>query len=134
MFPHPGAPAQGRSLSLYRAKRLPPVVPWPEPLCPVYAALNLLQDKWTLHIIRALLEGPKGFNELSRAVGGVNPATLSQRLDQLVRLGVVEKRVESYMPPRTRYSLTPAGEELEEVVQAIERWARRHLKAPDPAR
>ena len=66
-------------------------------------------------------------------MGGVNPATLSQRLDQLVRLGVVEKRVESYMPPRTRYSLTPAGEELEEVVQAIERWARLHLKAPDPA-
>ena len=105
-----------------------------EAFCPVYAALNLLQEKWTLHIIRALLEGPKGFNELSRAVGGVDPATLSQRLDQLVRLGVVEKRVESYMPPRTRYSLTPAGEELEEVVQAIERWARRHLKAPDPAR
>ena len=105
-----------------------------EAFCPVYAALNLLQEKWTLHIIRALLEGPKGFNELSRAVGGVNPATLSQRLDQLVRLGVVEKRVESYLPPRTRYSLTPAGEELEEVVQAIERWARRHLKAPDPAR
>jgi DNA-binding HxlR family transcriptional regulator len=26
--------------------------------CPVYAALNLLQEKWTLHIIRALLEGP----------------------------------------------------------------------------
>ncbi|MFX4481842.1 helix-turn-helix domain-containing protein, partial [Acinetobacter baumannii] len=47
--------------------------------CPVYAALNLLQEKWTLHIIRALLEGPKGFNELSRAIGGVNPATLSQR-------------------------------------------------------
>lgn len=136
MFPHPGAPAQGRPLSLYRAKRLPL---WyhggmAEAFCPVYAALNLLQEKWTLHIIRALLEGPKGFNELSRAVGGVNPATLSQRLDQLVRLGVVEKRVESYMPPRTRYSLTPAGEELEEVVQAIERWARRHLKAPDPAR
>ena len=38
------------------------------------AALNLLQEKWTLHIIRALLEGPKGFNELSQAIGGLNLA------------------------------------------------------------
>ena len=98
--------------------------------CPVYAALNLLQEKWTLHIIRALLEGPKGFNELSRAVGGVNPATHSQRLEHLVSLGVVEKTVESYMPPRTRYRLTTSGRELEEVIQAVERWARKHLKAP----
>jgi DNA-binding HxlR family transcriptional regulator len=98
--------------------------------CPVYAALNLLQEKWTLHIIRALLEGPKGFNELSRAIGGVNPATLSQRLEHLVDIGVVEKKVESYMPPRTRYSLTEAGRELEAVIAAIDRWARRNLKAP----
>ena len=99
-----------------------------EAFCPVYAALNLLQEKWTLHIIRALLEGPKGFNELSRAVGGVNPATLSQRLDQLVRLGVVEKRVESYMPPRTRYSLTPAGEEAHEE-EEVEQASRDRLEA-----
>jgi DNA-binding HxlR family transcriptional regulator len=99
--------------------------------CPVYAALNLLQEKWTLRIVRALLEGPKGFNELSRAIGGVNPGTLSQRLDHLVQLGLVEKTVESYMPPpRTRYRLTPSGEELEAVIQAVDRWARKHLKAP----
>lgn len=102
----------------------------PEAFCPVYEALNLLQEKWTLHIIRALLEGPKGFNELSRAIGGVNPATLSQRLEHLVALGVVEKRVESHMPPRTRYSLTESGRELEGVIQAVERWARKNLKAP----
>ncbi|MER3451637.1 MAG: transcriptional regulator [Thermus sp.] len=101
-----------------------------ESFCPVYFALNLLQEKWVLHIIRALLGGEKGFNELSRAVGGVNPATLSQRLEQLVALGLVEKRVESHMPPRTRYRLTPAGREFEEVIQAIDRWARKHLKAP----
>jgi DNA-binding HxlR family transcriptional regulator len=34
------------------------------------------------------------------------------------------------MPPRTRYSLTEAGRELEAVIAAIERWARKHLEAP----
>ena len=41
--------------------------------CPVYEAINLLQEKWTLHIVRSLLEGPKGFNELGRDIGGCNP-------------------------------------------------------------
>lgn len=98
--------------------------------CPVYEAINVLQGKWTLHIVRALLAGPKGFNELARAVGGVNPTTLAQRLEQLVEIGVVEKEVLSSMPPRTRYRLTEAGRDLDAVIAAIERWGRRYLEAP----
>ncbi|CAM3337931.1 winged helix-turn-helix transcriptional regulator [Rhodothermus bifroesti] len=99
-----------------------------EGFCPVYAAIELLQEKWTLHIIRALLEGPLGFNELGRAVGGCNSATLAQRLERLVEVGVLAKEVTSHMPPRTRYSLTEAGRALEDVVQAIEAWGRRYLQ------
>ncbi len=101
-----------------------------ERFCPVYAAIELLQEKWTLHIIRALLEAPRGFNELARAIGGCNPATLAQRLERLAELGVIEKEVTSHMPPRTRYSLTEAGRALEAVLQAIESWGRRYLKLP----
>lgn len=96
--------------------------------CPVYAAIELLQEKWTLHIIRALLDAPRGFNELARAIGGCNSATLAQRLDRLTKLGVIEKEIASHMPPRTRYSLTEAGQALETVVQAIEVWGRRYLR------
>ncbi|MCS7082050.1 MAG: helix-turn-helix transcriptional regulator [Bacteroidetes bacterium] len=98
-----------------------------EAFCPVYAAVDLLQAKWTLHIVRALLEGDKGFNELARAVGGCNPATLTQRLEHLVAVGVISKTVESHMPPRTRYRLTEAGRALEAVIASIEAWARRYL-------
>ncbi|MDQ3398129.1 MAG: helix-turn-helix transcriptional regulator [Deinococcota bacterium] len=97
--------------------------------CPVYESINLLQEKWVLHIIRTLLAGPHGFNELSRAVGGVNTATLAQRLERLEGLGIVKKTVESTMPPRSRYELTPAGLELQEVVDAIDRWARHNMAA-----
>lgn len=99
--------------------------------CPVHAAIQLLQEKWTLHIVRVLLEGgPMGFNELGRRVGGCNPATLSQRLEHLVELGIVAKTVCSTMPPRTSYRLTPAGVELEGVVRSIAEWGRRHLAQP----
>ena len=49
--------------------------------CPVHEAIQVLQEKWTMHIVRALLDGPMGFNELGRTVGGCNPATLKVRLD-----------------------------------------------------
>jgi DNA-binding HxlR family transcriptional regulator len=95
--------------------------------CPVHEAIQLLQEKWTLHIIRALLDRPLGFNELGRAAGGCNPATLAQRLDRLEELGLVTRTVESVMPPRTSYRLTPAGVELQEVISAIDHWGRRHI-------
>ncbi|MFO8151100.1 MAG: helix-turn-helix domain-containing protein [Trueperaceae bacterium] len=97
-------------------------------LCPVYDSIELLQEKWVLHIVRALLDGPRGFNELSRAVGGVNTTTLAARLERLEREGVVSKTVESTMPPRTRYELTEGGVALQAVIDAIGDWARTHLK------
>jgi len=96
--------------------------------CPVYASIELLQEKWVLHIVRSLLEGPHGFNELARAVGGANTTTLSHRLDRLASLGVVDKTVESIMPPRTRYELSRAGQELETVITAIDCWGRNHMQ------
>ncbi|MDR7445304.1 MAG: helix-turn-helix domain-containing protein [Armatimonadota bacterium] len=95
--------------------------------CPAHRAMELLQEKWVLHIIRALLDGPKGFNELARATGGCNAVTLSHRLEQLVKLGLVRKTVHSTMPPRTSYRLTRAGRALRGVIRAIDRWARRYL-------
>ena len=102
--------------------------------CPVHGAINLLQEKWTLHIIRSLLDGPKGFNELSRAVGGsgkaCNPATLSQRLESLEATGVLAKTIHSTMPPRTSYALTEAGQALQSVIVSIDRWGRTYLSTP----
>lgn len=95
--------------------------------CPATAAIDLLQEKWVLLILRELLAEPRGFNELSRAVGGCNPSTLSQRLDRLVDMGIVSKTVQSVMPPRTLYALTGAGEGLRVVVDAIDAWATRYL-------
>ncbi len=95
--------------------------------CPVHRAIGVLQEKWVLHIIRSLLAGDKGFNELARSVGGCNPATLAQRLDHLEKLGLISKTVTSVMPPRTHYALSASGRELQGVIDEIDRWARVNL-------
>ena len=95
--------------------------------CAVHEAIQVLQEKWTMHIVRALLDGPLGFNELGRTVGGCNPATLKARLDRLEELGLLRRTVHSYMPPRTSYELAPAGVALHQVIDAIDAWGREHL-------
>lgn len=99
--------------------------------CPAYDAIGILQEKWVLHIIRVLLEGPKGFNELGRDIGGCNPTTLTQRLERLEELGLISKTVHSLMPPRSSYELTPSGQALQGVVDAIHNWAVEYLKQPE---
>jgi DNA-binding HxlR family transcriptional regulator len=97
-------------------------------LCPAVEAIALLEAKWVLFIVRILLGGPKGFNELRRAIGHCNPSTLSERLELLERNGIVQKTIHSTMPPRTSYALTCAGHELEGVIGAIDTWARAYLR------
>lgn len=82
-----------------------------------------------LHIVHALLDGPKGFNELGREVGGCNPTTLTQRLARLESLGVIHKDVAPHANPRCSYTLTEAGLGLERVIAAIRSWATSHLRA-----
>ncbi len=106
-------------------------------LCPAHKAIELLQEKWVMYIVRTLLEGDCGFNELARLVGGCNSATLTQRLENLETLGILSKSTDpsaSSKLARSIYSLTKAGRELEVVIEAIDAWGRAHLPlSPDCA-
>ncbi|RKS76351.1 HxlR family transcriptional regulator [Actinomadura pelletieri DSM 43383] len=92
--------------------------------CPVAKAMELLDERWTLLIVRELLSGSERFNELRRGVPRMSPTLLSKRLNQLVRAGVVERRAEGN---DARYVLTPAGEELRPVVEALAVWGVRWI-------
>lgn len=113
----------------------PSAAPRPIAARPVHGAIQILQEKWVLLIVGALLEEPHGFNELGRAVGGCNPTTLAQRLHRLEEAGIVCKcdRLGDPLDPggdgagRSIYGLTDAGEALGPVVAAIGAWARDHL-------
>ncbi|HEX7001061.1 MAG TPA: helix-turn-helix domain-containing protein [Trueperaceae bacterium] len=95
--------------------------------CAAGEGIEVLQEKWVLHIVHALLDGPKGFNELGRLVGGCNPTTLTQRLARLEDLGVLHKE-SGPVGGRCSYSLTEAGLGLERVITAIRSWASAHLR------
>src|SRR3954452_11190072 len=92
--------------------------------CPVAKAMELLDERWTLLVVRELLLGSRHFNDLRRGVPKMSPALLSKRLQTLTRAGVVER---TEFDGRTTYSLTECGHELHGVVQAIGMWGVRWI-------
>ena len=51
--------------------------------CPVAKAMELLDERWTMLVVRELLEGSRSFNDLRRGVPRMSPALLSTRLQTL---------------------------------------------------
>ena len=91
--------------------------------CPFTAASKLLSRKWSLVIIYYLLEGEKSFSELERRIDGISSKTLSETLEDLVEMGLVERIVDPGPPVRVRYRLTEMGRDLEKVIIDMTDWA-----------
>ena len=51
--------------------------------CPVAEAMELLDERWTLLVVREMLSGSRHFNDLRRGVPRMSPTLLSRRLQQL---------------------------------------------------
>jgi len=92
--------------------------------CPVAKAMELLDERWTLLVVRELLQGSAHFNDLRRGVPKMSPALLSKRLKSLARAGLVER---TEAGGRSTYSLTQSGQELSGVVDALGAWGVRWI-------
>jgi len=86
---------------------------------PVARALDVIGDRWTLVLVRQLLRGPVGFQELRQRTG-IAPRVLSNRLRQLVSAGFVEAA--SVRAGRSAYAVSPRGRSLEPIISALARW------------
>lgn len=90
--------------------------------CPVQLAAEVVADRWTPLIIRELVLGNTRFNDIARAMPGISRSLLVQRLRHLERKGVLQ----TWPSPAGRgneYHLTPAGKDLERVIDSLGRWA-----------
>ncbi len=97
--------------------------------CPVQRSLEILDGKWTLLVLRELLTGTKRFGELRRAVGEVNPKTLTDRLRVLEGHDILQRQVFEEVPPRVEYTLTEKGRALAPVIQSLAVWGSKWTRA-----
>ena len=104
------------------------------PKCHSREVLDRIADKWTALIIHVLSNGTKRHSELQREIAGVSQKMLTQTLRSLENDGIVSRKVYPVVPPKVEYSLTPLGRSLIEPLQAICRWAEKHLPELEAAR
>ncbi|MGV8875049.1 MAG: winged helix-turn-helix transcriptional regulator [Rhodococcus sp. (in: high G+C Gram-positive bacteria)] len=90
-------------------------------------AFGFLGKRWNGILLATLMNGPMGFSDLRRAVGGISDSVLSDRLGELGTAGLVSRTVDEGPPISVQYSLTASGEALLPSLQALTEWASKNL-------
>ncbi len=95
-----------------------------------FEALDVVADRWTLVVLRAVVLGVHRFGSLRRELG-VSATLLSDRLKRLENTGVLERRPYRQDPVWFEYHLSQAGWELWPAIAALSHWAVRHVDGLD---
>lgn len=93
--------------------------------CGVTKALKLIGSKWTLNIIYVLCENTKRFGEIQKELLGISPRTLSMRLQQLEKDGIVHRKMLATVPLHVEYSLTKKGASLKGIIAILDEWGQK---------
>lgn len=100
--------------------------------CALAKSLDLVGDRWTLLVVRDLLEGPRRYGDLLASLAPIATDMLAGRLRDLEANGLVRKRTLPKPAGGTVYELTPDGRALEDVINAYIRWGRHLIETRAP--
>lgn len=92
------------------------------PACPVATTVQLIGSKWKLLILRNLRMRPWRFNELRRDLEGVSQKVLTDSLRAMEDDGIITRTVYPEIPPKVEYALSPLGESMSPILDAMAQW------------
>jgi DNA-binding HxlR family transcriptional regulator len=94
--------------------------------CPIFNTFDLIGKKFTTLILRdMMLYGKTRFNELLDSVEDVNSKTLSLRLREMERDGLIKRHVYDEMPLRVEYELTEKAKHLRPILEQMGEFSSR---------
>ncbi|WOI58193.1 helix-turn-helix domain-containing protein [Palleronia sp. LCG004] len=102
--------------------------------CAPRRVLDIFSTKWTsmiLHTLDALHDGEARTGVLQRSLPGISKKMLVQTLREMEASGLIERHVESAVPPAVRYSLTPLGHRFVGLIDLVYDWGRMNADALD---
>jgi len=92
------------------------------PDCPVATTVQVIGSKWKLLILRNLLARPWRFNELQKNLEGISQKVLTDSLRSMEADGIITRTVYPEVPPRVEYALSPLGETMRPILDAMQAW------------
>jgi DNA-binding HxlR family transcriptional regulator len=96
--------------------------------CPAACALDIAGDRWTLLIVRDLLRGRTTYGALAGSDEAIPTNILAARLRRMQQAGLIVAKPYQTRPLRHAYELTAKGRDLGEVLAALARWGKRHVR------
>ena len=95
--------------------------------CAVANTLDLVGDKWSLLVVRDLLQGKRTYGELADSLERIPTNILADRLKRLESAGIIASAAYQERPVRYTYALTKKGLALGDVLLALVRWGKAHI-------
>jgi len=92
-------------------------------VCPSRKVLSIISKKYTLDVLRVIMQNDVArFNTIVKEIGG-SPKTITDRLKELCKEGILKRESYPEIPPHVEYSLTKKGKDLEPVMEKIMEWS-----------
>lgn len=95
--------------------------------CPISSTLDMVGDRWTLVILRDMLNGKRRFSEFLDSPEHITTNVLTDRLNQMERNGLLIKATYQMRPKRYEYAPTEMASALLPVLQQMSLWGNRYL-------
>ncbi len=103
---------------------------FPRDTCSVASTLEVIGERWTMHVLREAFLGVRRFEDFRRNIG-VARNILTDRLNTLVAEGILRRELYSEHPPRSEYRLTRKGIDLHGILIELMKWGNRWAPSPD---
>ena len=88
--------------------------------CPVENTFKIVGKKFTLLILRNMINlNQTRFNQFLDSVEGINPKTLSARLKEMEKDGLIQRKVYPETPIRIEYFLTEKVKALQPILEQM---------------
>lgn len=99
--------------------------------CAAAKALDVVGERWSLLVVRELLDGPRRYTDLQAGLPGISTDMLAARLRDLETTGVIMR--DTLPPPGAAkvYVLTPLGDGLRGPITELARWGLRLIGKPE---
>ncbi len=95
--------------------------------CPIDNTFKIIGKKFTIHIIRNMaMRGQTRFNQFLDSIEGTNPKTLSARLKEMEKDGLITRTVHDETPIRVEYSLTKKGKDVQGIIDQMAAFSMKH--------
>ena len=95
--------------------------------CPIDNTFKIIGKKFTVHIIRNMaMQGQTRFNQMLDSIEDSNPKTLSARLKEMEKAGLITRKVYDEAPIRIEYNLTKKGKDLQGILDQMAAFSMKH--------